>query len=202
MFQESCAIAVGLEASNKLAHKYHKLKTQIGVKPGKNLDSGFVSVEGIKKALRNRTAYGEGDLKKFINWAETGDWKQFGASYHHYDWWMFPIDRSSGQGFKYTVYKDDIQQLKMDLDWLKDYRLGAILLMQSWGWDVKNKKNYVNPASGQVWHNWDVRLGKLANSLILFEQWDLYDSLKSYVDHLIQSGVKLEDWVLKYFQKQ
>ena len=46
---------------------------------------------------------------------------------------MFPIDRSSNQGLKYTVFKDDIQQLKSDIDWLKEYRLGAILLMQSWG---------------------------------------------------------------------
>jgi hypothetical protein len=199
LLQESYSIAADLESANKLAHQYHKLKTQIAAKPGKNLDPSFVGIEQIKKDLRTRLASNDGDLEKFINWVETSDWKQFGPNYHHYDWWMFPIDRGSSQGLRYTVFQEDIEQLKMDLSWLNNYRLGAILLIQSWGWDVKNKKNYIDLAPGQVWCNWGVRLGKLANSLILFEQWDLYDSLKSYVDHLIQSGVKLEDWVLKYF---
>ncbi|ACP20855.1 hypothetical protein Aasi_1488 [Candidatus Amoebophilus asiaticus 5a2] len=199
LIQESYALAADLNGSNTLMYKYQDLKTQIGVKPGKNSHPTFVSIDGIKKALRHRKSSGEGDLKKFVSWAETGDWKQFGPSYQHYDGWMFPIDRISNQGLKYTVFKDDIQQLKADLDWLKDYRLGAILLIQSWGWDIKRKKNYTNPTAGQRWRKWDVRLGKLANSLILFEQWDLYGSLKSYVNYLMQSGVKLEGWVLGYF---
>jgi hypothetical protein len=199
LFQEAQVIAADLDAPRKLIYKYHNLTARVGVTPGNNLNSTFIGIKGIKNALRNRPAAGDGDLNKFIKWAKTGNWEQFGPNYHHYDWWMFPIDRTSSQGLKYTVYQNDIQQLQSDLAWLKDYRLGAILLIQSWGWDVKNKKVYSNPAPGQSWRNWDVRLGKLANSLILFEQWDLYDSLKDYVNSLIQSGVKIEQWVLKYF---
>src|SRR5690606_19379020 len=139
-----------------------------------------------------------GDLTKFKNWAQTGEWRNFHN--YHYDWWMFPIDRaSSGRGMQYTVYQHDIQQLKADPAWLQDYRLGAILEMQAWGWDVANKKMYPALALDQKWQYWDVRLGKLGHSLILFEQWDLYASVEAYVQHLTKSGVKLTDWVLKYF---
>lgn len=201
--QASQAIAADFSAAKKLQRQYKNLKVKVGVKTGHNLDPTFVGIEGLKKALRNRPGLGEGDLNKFKNWAQKADWKQFGPGYNHYDWWMFPIDRSSqGQGFGYTVYEDDIQELQTDLNWLKDYRLGAILLMQSWGWDVKNKKIYPKLAPGQAWRNWGVRLGKLAHSLILFEQWDLYDSLKDYVKYLVKSGVSLEAWILNYFSDQ
>jgi len=71
--------------------------------------------------------------------------------------------------------------------------------MQAWGWDVKNCQCYSNPSQGQKWNNWDVRLGKMANSLILFEQWDLYASLEAYVKFLRNESISLQDWVLKYF---
>ncbi len=99
---------------------------------------------------------------------------------------MFPIYSrpTHGHGLKYTVYQQDIEELKKDKDWLKEYRLGAILLMQSWGWDVKNKCFYQQPEKGQRWTGYQVRLGKLATSLILFKQWDLYQSLEEMVIYL------------------
>jgi hypothetical protein len=199
LVKESQEMAADLSTSSKLASNYKNLQSKIKVQAGNNKNANFVGIEEMKKALRNKDGAGNGNLNKFINWAQAGIWEQFGPSYHHYDWWMFPIDRSSqGYGLQYTVYQNDIQQLKADLDWLKDYRLSAILLMQSWGWDVKNKKKYDTVAPGQQWRNWDVRLGKLIHSLILFEQWDLYDSLKQYVTYLTQSGVSVEKWIFDY----
>jgi len=199
LLKASQEMAADLSASSKLVSNYQNLQSKITVQQGNNLNASFVGIEAMKKALRNQDGAGNGNLNKFINWAQAGTWEQFGPNYHHYDWWMFPIDKSSqGYGFQYTVYQDDIQQLKEDRDWLKDYRLGAILLMQSWGWDVKNKKKYEVTMPGQQWRNWDVRLGKLIHSLILFQQWDLYDSLKQYVTYLNQSGVTLQNWIFNY----
>jgi hypothetical protein len=200
VLQASQDLANDFNSVNKLQANYQALKKKFAAKAGNNRDPSFVGIQGMKDSLRKRNMAGDGDLNKFIAWAQAGDWKQFGPSYHHYDWWMFPIDRSSsGQGLKFTVYQQDIQALKADQEFLKDYRLGAILLIQSWGWDVKNKYNYAHPAPGQKWRNWDVRLGKLAHSLILFEQWELYDSLKAYVKQLTQNNISLEAWVQAYF---
>ena len=201
ILQESREIANDLSIPLEISSKYIELKLKTEAQAERNTHSDFVGIEGMKDSLRNISGNGHGNLNKFIEWAKNSNWEQFGPNYHHYDWWIFPIDRSSqGQGFKYTVYKNDIQQLKTDFDWLKDYRLCAILLMQSWGWDVKNKRIYSSLAEGQAWRHWDVRLGKMAHSLILFEQWDLYENLKTYVQYLIKSNIKLETWVLKYFE--
>jgi hypothetical protein len=197
LFQASEQIANNLTAAQNLQNKYQSLKNQVSTHPGNNQDPAFAGIQGMKDALRSQPA-ASGDLNKFKRWAQAGEWKNFHT--YHYDWWMFPIDRSSsGQGMRYTVYQDDIQQLKADSAWLKDYRLGAVLLMQSWGWDVANRKMYTALSPDQKWQNWDVRLGKLGHSLILFEQWDLYAGVEAYVQYLTQSGVKLDKWVLKYF---
>lgn len=152
----------------------------------------------MKQALRSQSGDTYGNLNKFIAWVEAGTWEEFGPDKHHYDWWMVPINRESSHGFKYAVYQEDIKVLKSDTEWLCDYRLGTILLMRSWGWDVHSKCAYKSPASGQHWRKWDVRLGKLAHSLILFGQWDLLDSLAKFVYYLQDKGVTLQKWVYKY----
>ncbi len=106
ILQESQQLAGDLSAATSFQSKYQLLKSQISVQPGNNQDPTFVGIEGVKKALRSLPGLGNGNLEKFVSWAQSGDWKQFGPSYHYYDWWMFPIDRSSqGQGWKYTVYQ-------------------------------------------------------------------------------------------------
>lgn len=200
ILQTSRALASDLATAQTLQARYQSLRDKFSPQPDSNTHATFVGIQGMKDVLRNRPSPGEGDVNKFVAWAQAGAWEQFGPSHNHYDWWMFPLDRNSaGQGWKYTVYQQDIQALKADQDWLKDYRLGAILLMQSYGWDVKNHQPYTHPAPGQQWRNYGIRLGKLANSLILFEQWDLYASLSAYVECLTKRGIKLQSWVLNYF---
>ncbi len=182
------------------AHTPPRHMPNLQPQPGRNADPSFVGIQGMKAALRSMPGSGHGNLTKFKAWAAAGQWHQFGPSHHHYDWWMFPTDRkTAGQGMKYTVHKQDIEELKKDATWLQDYRAGAILLMQSWGWDVHNQRPYAHPAAAQRWRHHDVRLGKLANSLILFGQQDLYHSLRAYADHLQAQDVTLQAWVLQYF---
>ena len=198
--QESQALADDLTKAPTLQATYQALYNKTQCPEGANNDAAFVKIQGMKDALRNMAGDIHGNLTKFKAWAEAGSWAQFGPRHNHYDWWMFPIDRATDQKkLAYSVYRQDIADLKADTAWLQDYRLGAILLMQAWGWDVKNQQRYDHPAPGQQWNNWPVRLGKMANSLILFEQWDLYASLAAYVILLRSEGVIFEDWILAYF---
>ncbi len=182
LLSKSEELASDLEAAAKLQPHYQKLTDKIDCKAGNSTDPTFVGIEGMKKALKNEPS--GGNLTLFKKWAKEGTWEKFHS--YHYDWWMFPIYSrpTYGYGLKYTVCQQDIEELKKDKDWLKDYRLGAILLMQSWGWDVENRCFYQQPGKGQKWTDYQVRLGKLATSLILFKQWDLYQSLEEMVIYL------------------
>ena len=154
----------------------------------------------MKEALRNKQGDRDGNLTKFKAWAKQGKWRQFSRHEHHYDWWMFPINREADtKGQAYAVYEEEIKALKQDEAWLKDYRLGAILVMQSWGWDVAKERLFDFPTKDQKWDDWEVRLGKMANSLLLFEQWDLHKSLREYVKHLKKKGINLSNEYHPYF---
>ena len=200
-------LANNLDAARALNDEYKALAASLAKRdkdrklPKKNDDSTFVKVRGMKDALRNKQDDDlDGNLTKFKEWAKQGKWRQFSKHKHHYDWWMFPINRdSAGQGKKYTVYEEEIKALKQDEAWLKDYRLGAILVMQSWGWDVAKERLFDFPTKDQKWDDWEVRLGKMANSLLLFEQWDLHKSLRGYVKHLKETGINLSKKYHPYF---
>ena len=142
----------------------------------------FVGIEGMKQALRAQGEAGFGDIQKFQQWAEWGRWELFVPEYHRYDWWMFPIcSHSMKYGTKYTVTWEEIQELKRDRIYLAEYRRGATLLMQSLGWDPYSNQLREKASQGQKWNDYPIRLMKLANSLVLFEQWDLYTGLREYV---------------------
>ncbi len=102
-------------------------------------------------------------------------------------------------GMKYTVFGNQVEELKQDGTYLKDYRLGVILLMAAWGWDMKNQCLYDNRGNQQDWTHYQVRLGKLAYSLILFQQWDLYQSVEKFVLHLQKNikGFTKDDYYVK-----
>jgi len=140
---ESPNLANNLQESAKRLQTTHQALYNHTSPTGRNTDATFMDIQSMKDALRNRPGKGEGDLSKFKAWAKAGTWEQLRPGYHHHDWWMFPIDRTSvGQGGKYTVYWQGIADLKADQDWLRGYRLGAILLMQARGWNVKCFQRY------------------------------------------------------------
>jgi hypothetical protein len=125
-------------------------------------------------------------LAEFEQWAASGQWEQFHS--HHYDWWMFPINQPSSYGFAYTVYQQEIEELKTDPEFMRNLLRGAELLAASWGWNLNKADFLPDPASAQKWHSWPIRLHKAAQSLKLFGLEKEFQSFRKYALHLIQAG--------------
>jgi len=158
--------------------------------PTKNPE--FVGIEALKKKHAAQ-------LIEFERWAEERDWKAF--LHHHYDWWMFPISRTSrGQGAKYTVYEQEIETLKNDPEFMDQYRRGVKLLTLSWGWDLDRRRPVANPDPGQKWNHYEVRLGKMADSLKIFDERRLFESLRAFFQSLPRSKQPQEDWVRQHLE--
>lgn len=138
-------------------------------------------------------------LAQFEDWAQHKDWKMF--THAHYDWWMFPIQRKSSRGTTYSVSDADIEILKNDADFMSKYRRGVELVLNSWGWDpIQNLE--IPPGqktAAQRWEGYDVRLGKMADSLYLFGEKELYKSVQKFAQTCCyRPGVKpLDIWVIQ-----
>lgn len=149
----------------------------------KNTKEEFVGINQLKEKHKWQ-------LEKFENWAEEGEWINFHTS--HYDWWMFPIKASSKYGYAYSVYQDEIDQLKSDKDFIKKYLRGVELLLLSWGWELYHEKFVDRFDVDQNWFNWPIRLHKCANSLEQFGFNNELSSVKKYAKYLINQGVSFE----------
>jgi hypothetical protein len=106
---------------------------------------------------------------------------------------MFPIDRASaGYGDRYRVNKNDIDMLMGDPVFMKNYREGVCLVAKSWGWDLAQRKDVATEV--QKWMNYQVRLGKMLDSLRLFRQDDLRIVITDFID---RKNIKpsLEPWI-------
>ena len=136
-----------------------------------NTDRSFV---GVPKLMARHAE----QIADFERWAAASDWKRFHSS--HYDWWAFPIDRPSAYGLAWTVYEGEIAALNEDLEFVRRFLRGEELLAASWGWDLKMADDIANPAAGQSWRQWPVRLFKAALSAKLFGHADVFESLKKY----------------------
>lgn len=155
---------------------------------------GFVGIAALKEKQKDH-------LFKLKALAYAGQWEHLREHTSHpdsgFDWWMFPINRSSaGQGTKYQLSLSNIEELKKDSDFMSHYREGVKLIMLSWGWDADSGNDVSN--ASQCWTNYEVRLGKMAHSLLLFDQQDLLKSLKQFC---VQKGFysTLSSWIQKYF---
>jgi hypothetical protein len=144
-----------------------------------NINPDFVGIEELK---RKHSA----QLALFEQWAASGNWSAFHRS--HYDWWMFPYDKSSVYGKAYTVYEAEVLELKNDELFVKNYLRGVELLLLSWGWDLKQQRLVENPGQYQKWANWPIRLYKCGCSLLLFGFEDIFQSVKMYAQLLIEQG--------------
>lgn len=164
----------------------------------KSSSSDFVGIEALKKKQK-------GHLEKLKGLAQANQWQFLQEhissdldpnQYSGFDWWMFPVNRhSQGQGGLYQLGAREIELLKKDEDFIKNYREGVILVTKSWGWDLELNKDISN--TEQRWTDYQVRLGKMAHSLVLLEQTDLLDSLRNFVqsNHLV-----LQPWVAAYLK--
>lgn len=111
-----------------------------------------------------------------------------------FDWWMFPIERpSASYGHQYTVTARDIGQLKNDPDFMSNYREGVILVAKSWGWDLETNTDIRN--NFQFWSGYQVRLGKMLDSVTLFNQEDLRKGLLQFIDEVVKKEGMLEPWI-------
>ena len=143
----------------------------------------FVGVQTLKELHAKQ-------VELFRTWAKGGHWEAFHAN--HYDWWTFPIDAPSSFGFKYTLDEGSICELSKDEKFVATLRKATELLMSSWGWDPTRNKFLPNPAKGQAWANWPIRLAKANRSLVLFKQEDLVQSTRALARDLKAQGHSFE----------
>lgn len=140
--------------------------------------NGFVGSQALKQKLQSH-------LAKLTDLAERGQWQHLQTHTAHpdsgFDWWMFPIDRSSrGMGDLYNLSQADISFLKNDPEFMKSYREGVCLVAKSWGWDLLTRTDLTSYS--QRWTGYQVRLYKMITSLELFNQTDLTDSLRYFMN--------------------
>ena len=143
-----------------------------------------------------------GHLVKLQALADGDDWASLQQHTMHpdsgFDWWMFPVDRSSASwGDLYAINANEVEGLKADATFMKSYRDGVILVAKSWGWDLESNEDVTD--SVQRWTGYNVRLGKMLQSLTIFGQADLHERLVAFVD-AHQLRPRLNDWILPYLQ--
>lgn len=146
---------------------------------GSNTHPEFVGVPAI---IERHTA----QVAEFEKWASACNWQAFHS--HHYDWWAFPIDKPSTYAFAYTVYSDEIAQMQQDSAFMQRHRRGAQLLLLAWGWDCAARAAVSDPAPGQAWAHWPIRLAKCARSMWLFGQAEELTSVVEYAQLLKARG--------------
>jgi hypothetical protein len=155
-----------------------------------NKSVNFVGVVILKQTQKNH-------LKKLEALTQSNAWEHLREHTTHpdsgFDWWMFPTNRSSvAYGPLYQMGVKDIKILKQDPEFLTSYRAGVILVTKAWGWDLELGKDISNDK--QKWTNYQVRLGKMVHSLVLFDQKDLLEGLRNFVK---TKNVVLEPWIHK-----
>ncbi|MCH9613637.1 MAG: hypothetical protein SP1CHLAM54_06420 [Chlamydiia bacterium] len=174
-------------------HVYEALTMDSSVPalPGPSPAGGVV--ERVKTKLADH-------LVRLETLAARGEWRHLRRHTTHpdsgFDWWMFPINRSSaGQGTLYQVSPADIAELKRDPVFMERYRRGVKLVALSWGWDLENRR-LVTGNPEQRWDGYEVRLGKMLDSIGQFGEIEL----KSRLIGLIRSSgtVIHRSWVRNY----
>lgn len=121
-------------------------------------------------------------LAEFETWAAAQQWDKI--HHAHYDWWMFPVSRSSSAyGDRFSVSPAEVEAFKRDSAFMTHYRRGFAIVVEAWGWDLeKGEPIAVDPnnSKGQVWDGYGVRLAKMSDSALLFKEYDLHLKLKKF----------------------
>lgn len=141
-------------------------------------------------------------LQRFNKWAKEGDWKSIHDA--HFDWWMFPLDRSSqGYGDRFKLESHDIEVLKKDPVFIHNLREGSIRVLEAWGWDLQKGSDIDSRkiSEGQSWSHWPVRLAKIADSLKLFEQHDLFNNSVPFYEKVAPTFMDSDQWIHNVFGK-
>lgn len=121
-------------------------------------------------------------LERFRSVAKRGKWDRLHND--HFDWWMWPIE--DGSQSKYNVLtQEDVDTLKSDPEWRKNYLEAVQLCAAAWGWNLIAEQRFDPPIKGQGWTSWDVRLAKMVRSLWLFEEVQAFRSLQQFAVSLV-----------------
>ena len=123
-------------------------------------------------------------LAKLKGLALRGQWEHLREHTRHpdsgFDWWMFPIDKDSNtHGPRYKVSAAEVALLRQDPLFMRNYREGVCLVAKAWGWNLETGAKVTNEK--QRWVGYQVRLGKMLDSLRLFGQDDLRRLLIQFI---------------------
>lgn len=118
-------------------------------------------------------------LAQFEKWAKANSFQSLNDA--HFDWWIFPVNYSSGSYQDlYQLNRQEIEELKNNEKFMKDYRRGVELVLLGWGWDINTEKLVEKPVKGQEWRGYGVRLGKMSDSLHLFGENALHEKVRNF----------------------
>lgn len=112
---------------------------------------------------------------------------------------MFPIAEDSNYGYKYSPFEFELNELKKNEKFMKNYQRGIELISLSYGWNIKEKKFIENRDKNQKYHMYDIRLRKIGQSLLLFEEKEYFNSLNEFVKQLTQSGYHFDTKSIKRY---
>ncbi len=87
----------------------------------------------------------------------------------------------------------EVAQLKANPDFMAKHRLGAQLMLLSWGWDWQTHQPVPDLGPDQAWAHWPILLEKCTLSMELFGHLKLLESCKVFIRHLslLREGDKL-----------
>jgi hypothetical protein len=126
-------------------------------------------------------------LQQFEKYARDGNWG--GIHSAHYDWWMFPINKTSvGGGDQYYFPNKALEELRKDKEFMDSFRRGVALEALAWGWDIKNNALVAAPGKDQRWTGYGIRLAKMADSLWLLGEFELFQSMQLFATQMVSSA--------------
>lgn len=143
------------------------------------MEDAFIGMDALKREHAAQVA-------AFRRWAQARDWATFHAS--HYDWWAFPVNRASRYGNRYRLTPEAVKALQADTAFLALWREGVSLVCLAWGWDLSAAHWVDDLEPAQRWSRWPVRLYKMALSAWLFQQPEVYASLRKLAQCLQITG--------------
>lgn len=130
--------------------------------------------------------------KRFRRWNTNKQWSNLHNSTA--EWWkfMFPTDDVKYSG-PYAVTEHNVKELLESREFVDDYRKSAEILGNSWGWNLSTSRPLSSTSSDQKWSNSPERLYVVGKSLVLFEQYDLFNSLVIFAQRLDRSSLVYND---------
>ena len=136
-------------------------------------------------------------LQQFEKHARDGNWGEIHSA--HYDWWMFPINKTSASyGDAYYFPNKALEELRKDKEFMDSFRRGVELEALAWGWSIKRNAPVAVPGKDQRWTGYGIRLAKMADSLWLLGEFEMFQSMQLFATQMVSSvGLSDKDLVVR-----